>query len=128
MLRRDPNSYLAALATFAGVAPIRDVRIESTNARQDAAALVVKRFVNRLIVRNRYNPGPVIGTRSGAEASRRFARLLNRAMPEGASSSVEQRWKDEIATACAGRFEDSNARTTGLTGLDLGELGYATRR
>jgi hypothetical protein len=123
-LAADPVEFVATIASFGDAAVGGEVSAEPKHPSSSAAALALRRRLNLFLVRDQLNPAALVDSRRVREGVSRLTRAVNRRLPQGLRDASERRLQAQVSEAIAGRFEDSNRRTTALTGLDLASLGY----
>jgi hypothetical protein len=100
-----------------------DVR---SNKAQSALAISAARPLNRFRRRSDLNPQPLFESRLLSRAGGRIRRadLVASPVTRTAAMRSEQRLRDAVAAAVGTRYVAANRETMGMTGLDLGALGW----
>jgi hypothetical protein len=125
-LRRDPEGFQRAFLAHAGDPDGAPVPAEArVNSGRPPVQLALDRRLNPFIVRDDSNAYSPLAIPALAGPVRRLAGGIAALAPTALNRRLERRLRERIAAVCAGRFEASNRTTARLTGLDLGELGYA---
>lgn len=123
LLARDARSFVGRICNFVGAAPPHDLR-GSLHVSVPAAAVAVKRRLNRWAVRSALNPAA-----PDIPGSNRAVRLVSVAFGARAPGWLRRRCEAGLfakaAAFTAGRYTESNRRTSALAGIDLRELGYS---
>jgi hypothetical protein len=123
----DPGRFVAAIAEFAGITLDGEVLASlpfdiRSNPAPSAAALAVRRPLNRLGVLADLNPSAFLDSKQVVRLARRVERttFVPRRL---AARSEAQLWR--IVTEAVGdRYVESNRRTAELTGIDFPSYGW----
>jgi hypothetical protein len=121
MLAADPQAFVREITDFCGARPLANLRVERENIGISALAAALQRRTNRYFHRDDVNESAPFAWPRVAGAWRRLDALFLRRI----SGPAERRLRREVASLCAGKFEESNARLAAMTGLDLARWGYA---
>jgi hypothetical protein len=122
----DPAAYVGEIARFAGLTLGDDVLGslpfgEKSNPAPAAAALAVRRRLNRLGVATDVNPAAPLGSKRAL----RLARQVERArLPRRLEEKSERDLLELVAEIAGDRYVASNRITAELTGLDLAAYGW----
>ena len=125
-LSEDPHAFVSAIARFAGAEGEGSIRFERENVALSDVALLVKRPLNRLFVRDRINPTGMFSSPRFHAGLTRVLELGERAVPRSLHHARSQAWEKEIEERIGTFYAESNRRTGSLTGLDLEAFGYPT--
>ena len=121
MLQRDREGYVRSMLEFCQCSG----RIEHLSSPKrvglSAAALEVRRWLNRLSPSNPLTPPPSTLTQ---RVVFKLGRAVNRLAPKSFSAPLDRSWKDIVARRYNGMFRESNRRLADLTGIDFAALGY----
>jgi len=120
LLAADERAFVDEILAFCGLQPGADYRPGVRYPALGAATLALKRWTNRLAVRNALSPAAPLYVK---DHERRFERL-DRLVPRGLSARRERRERAAVAEAVGDRYAESNRRTAELTGRDLAAMGY----
>ncbi len=125
LLLAQPGTFLGRIGEFVGV-QILQPQVRSVNVSLSAFALGLKRQANRyLVLDGPVNPAPPLDFPASNELLERMFRLLDSRLPVALHDRHERRWRRHAALMVGTRYAQSNALTSGLTGLDLQAFGYA---
>ncbi len=125
-LREDPKAFVSRIAEFAGARGTGPVPDQRENVALSDLALLVKRPLNRVLVRDRLNPTGMFESPRFHAGLVRALELAERALPRSLRHSRGDAWREVIESVLGEDYAVSNRRTKELTGLPLEELGYAT--
>lgn len=120
-LRSQPEDYVQALASFAGVAAPPVPSPERRNVGLGGTALLFARVLNACFVRSPLSQSPSISER----VMRKAYRVINKLSPRWLDRRIEARWRTEIDARYAGLFDDGNRQLAETMNQDLGKLGYS---
>ncbi|MGP1310857.1 MAG: sulfotransferase, partial [Phycisphaerales bacterium] len=127
-LRRDPAATARSIVGFAGARIPAEIPTDGRNTGMSGATIAVKRQVNRFLVYDSNNPGALVDSIRLSRALVHGFERLDRAVPGPIRRRSSNRLRTIIRDEIGDRFRASNAHLEGLTGLPLGELGYALPR
>jgi hypothetical protein len=125
----DPRSFVEQIARFAG-RPLDEAKLGSlpfdskTNPGPPATAIAVRRWLNGLGVRSDLNPAPPLASPAFWRLGKRIDRLG--LAPHRTVAAEEEKLRRAIAETVGDRYVESNRRTSGLIGVDLGAYGWMT--
>lgn len=123
----DPAAYVTRIAEFAGLTLGDDVLSslpfgQRSNPAPSAAALALRRQLNRLGVRSDMNSAPLL------ESRRAVPSLANRvermALPRVLERRSDAALRSTVSDVIGQRYVESNRITAELTGLDLASYGW----
>ncbi len=124
ILRADPPAFLERIGDFADTSvPPPDT--EPVKVSPSALSLSFKRWANRWVVRSDLNPAPPFEAEGADRTLLRLCYKVDARMPAGLRALHERHLRAVAQELVNGRYAESNAATTELTGLDLKALGYA---
>jgi len=119
----EPQEFLTALNGFCGVDseryPLKANPKNRVNPNFSLVSLELKRLYNRFVAKTRMSPAGLIKPRLIGERG-----VVHPPVPAFVENWMERRFAAKIAYLTDGFYAQSNARTEGLTGLQLRELGY----
>jgi hypothetical protein len=120
LLINDRDAYFKRLSDFLGLERRLDPANVRSNKGAGAAALLTRRWLNRL-----YVSSPLGLKQSFTEkAVYKITDFVDRLAPRGFNQRLERRLAATVAARYEGRFAESNRRLEDLTGYDLRALGY----
>jgi hypothetical protein len=122
----DPAAYVSRIAGFAGLSLPDEVLgslpfDERSNPAPSAAALALRRGLNRLGVRTDVNPGPLFPSKRVLALARRVEELP---LPHGLEERSDAALRRLVAEVVGDRYAGSNRITAELAGIDLGRYGW----
>jgi hypothetical protein len=123
LLRENPGEFLARIGNFLGI-PIAAPKGAMANISPSALSLSLKRQVNRYVVRDGLNPAPPLEINNSNRALLKACRRIDERVPARLIEGYERRWRSYIKHKVGERYAKSNAITTKLIGIELGEFGY----
>lgn len=118
-LRRDVDSAIARVCRLVGEPPASGLQ-GRRYASLSAAGTELKRQANRLYFRGALNPSAPFYVR---DLESRFERI-DRWLPSRFSRGIAERRRAVVEMDSAGRFAESNRKTSTLARIDLAGLGY----
>jgi hypothetical protein len=125
----DPSAFVEQIARFAGRPLGSDVLASlpfdaKANPGPPATAIAARRLLNGLGVCTDLNPAPLFPS----PAVRRLGKRIDRVAlaPRRIVVREEAKLRQIVADAVGDRYVESNRRTAGLTGIDLGAYGWMT--
>lgn len=126
---RQPLAFVQRVCHFVELAPpdglLATLPMQlRVNASRSGAAIAVKRILNRLLVRDRLNPGALFPLRRPEPVLRTAARVTETLAPRYLNRHLEARLESHVAKAIGRRYRESNAETARRTGIDLAGWGY----
>lgn len=124
-LRADPEGFVSAIARHVDATAPASVPSDLVNVSTSALAVGLKRRANRLLVRDVLNPAALFDGNRVNGGLRRAAHRMARTAPSGIHERAENRLTSKVEAAVGTRYQESNARTAELTGLDLAAWGYS---
>lgn len=124
LLRMQPSAYLERIGEFLGV-PATKAEYRQMNVSPSALSLSLKRHANRYVVRDKFNPDPLIALDGSNEVLLRICHELDARAPVALRDGYERRLHRYAEREVGTRYAESNALTARLTGIDLREFGYA---
>lgn len=123
-LREDPAGFVAEICRFCGVeSPPMDEAGGRANVSHSGPVLAVKLWFNRFFARGPQNPGCIIPVGENRLVRDAFA-LIDRLVPGFVRRWSDRRMLRRIRAVAGDRYRESNARTAGMTGLNLAGYGY----
>jgi hypothetical protein len=130
LFRSTPRDFVARIVRFTGASAAEGSLDELPygaveHASPRAAAVVLRRRLNRVLRRPLTPWGRIDSKGRLGEALRDTSRGVGDHAPAWLNDALERRMRQIIARAVAGRYEDSNAATASLIGVDLRPHGYA---
>jgi hypothetical protein len=122
----DPAWFVSAITAFAGGSlsddALASLHFDSrSNPSPSAAALAMRRPLNRLGVLTDVNPSALLDSKRVLMLARRTEQLK---VPAWLAARSEDRLRQTVAGAVGARFAESNRRVAELTGLDLARYGW----
>lgn len=126
LFQRDALQFANEVSSFVGVPPVSDVAIDRENVAVPAILLGPLRLSN-IAIRTLGLDGLIGGPIPESPAGRvrlRIIKYIGPTIPKSIARPFEKRLQTAIAELARGRFAESNQITAGITGLDLGALGY----
>lgn len=124
LMRSDPKDYMQRLLAFTGAETSKEPGMEAENAGLSPLATRLSTLTNRF---SRPNPlGPDQSWR--LKFMRRVYWWFDRVVPKSWSSGTTNYWKSTIERRVGSLYDESNRRTSDLTGFDLGSMGYSVGR
>jgi hypothetical protein len=122
----DPAAYVSRIAAFASLTLGEDVLgslafDELSNPAPSAAALAVRRRLNRLSIRTEVNPAPLLNSKRVLRLARRVERMP---LPRPVEQKSEATLARMVADVVGERYLESNRVTAELTGIDLASYGW----
>jgi hypothetical protein len=124
LLRMQPWACLEWIGEFLGV-PATNTEYRQMNVSPSALSLSLKRHANRCIVRDKFNPDPLIALDGSNEVLLRICRKLDARAPVALRNGYERRLRRYAEREVGDRYAESNALTAKLTNIDLRAFGYA---
>ncbi|MFQ3247681.1 MAG: hypothetical protein ACI9SP_004340 [Arenicella sp.] len=129
-LRQSPECYVNRIAEFAGIELPNEVRNNlnyrhKSNRGLSAFTANLKRHFNRFFMREIVlNPKPLIAFKLDNNTLKKWAYRIDRRVSERFKLRYEKKLITEIDRWANTQFQQSNAITARLTGLDLSTYGY----
>ena len=124
LLLTQPGTFLGQIGEFVRIQIVQP-QIRSVNVSLSAFTLGLKRHLNRyLVLDGPVNPAPPFDFPASNALLERLCRLLDTKLPVAVHDRHEHRWRRHAAREVGSRYAQSNAVTSGLTGLDLRAFGY----
>jgi hypothetical protein len=120
----QPRAFLEQLGEFLGVLAT-SAESRKMNVSPSALSLSLKRHANRYVVRDKFNPDPLIALDGSNEVLLRICRKLDARAPMALRDGYERRLRRYAEREVGDRYVESNALTVKLTGIDLQAFGYA---
>lgn len=126
MLCTSPSVFLEQIRSFSEAQAEHEVRVSRVNVSPSPLSLMAKRYVNKLFVRNTFNPSPLLPFRLDNRRARSLTSQLSRSLPRKLKLVGRDRWQEFVAEFVGRkRYEESNAITEKITGLSLKDFGYS---
>ncbi|TVQ32396.1 MAG: hypothetical protein EA376_05875 [Phycisphaeraceae bacterium] len=123
-LRRDATNFVRKITEFAGADAIEAPPSERRNIALSGLAVIVKRPMNLLFVRDRINPLAPIDSYIVSMACRRGMEKIDRLTPGPIRRYFKSCDEARIRQEVGDRYRGSNRRLAEMLGVDLAELGY----
>ncbi|MEO8394555.1 MAG: sulfotransferase domain-containing protein [Chloroflexota bacterium] len=131
LFRQSPAAYVSAIAQFCGLslpadAPVTTLYKERTNRSLSPFQTRVTKHLNFWFGTQkqlRHGILPLLHFKQ-VKKMRRYTHKIERRLPERYKQSLEAKAVREIEVTFGHRFQQSNAETVRLTGLDLKAFGY----
>jgi hypothetical protein len=123
-LRADPEGFVAAISRHVDAPPPMSVPMDPVNVSSPALAAGLKRWANRVLVRDALNPSALVDGNRVNGGLRRAVHRVALTAPAAVRDRAESRLTSKLDAAVGTRYRESNARTAELTGLDLAAWGY----
>ena len=124
LLRMQPWAFLERIGEFLGV-PATNAEHRQMNVSLSALSLSLKRHANRCIVRDKFNPNPLITLDRSNKVLLRICRKLDARAPMALRDGYERRLRRYAEREVGDRYAESNALTAKLISIDLRAFGYA---
>jgi Sulfotransferase domain len=124
LLQTQPGAFLERIGEFLGV-PATEAEYRRMNISPSALSLSLKRHANRYVVRDKFNPDPLVALDGSNNVLMRMCRELDARVPAAVRDGYERRLHRYAEREVGARYEESNALTAKLTGIDLEAFGYA---
>jgi hypothetical protein len=124
LLRMQPWAFLERIGGFLGV-PATNAEHRQMNVSLSALSLSLKRHANRCIVRDKFNPNPLITLDRSNKVLLRICRKLDARAPMALRDGYERRLRRYAEREVGDRYAESNALTAKLISIDLRAFGYA---
>jgi hypothetical protein len=127
---QSPKSYINQIAVFSGLPLPDDVRDNLNYGHRSNPGLSffsarIKRHLNRLFAHDLVlNPKPVLPIKVHHQTLKKISDRLDRRVPRKLKSHYEKKIITMIDQWVGDRYQESNAITAELTGLNLCDYGY----
>ena len=123
LLRKSPPDFLRRITDFVDLPAVVPPAGRS-NISPSALSLSLKRQANRFLVRDALNPAPIWEHPRTNKTLHKYCRRFDERAPKGVLKRYEDHWRRYVASEAGDRYVESNAITSGLTGIDLKTFGY----
>jgi hypothetical protein len=124
ILLSRPEAFLEQIGGLLGVPAIK-AELRWANTSPSALSLSLKRYANRWVVHDAFNPYPPLALDGSNDALLGLCRKVDARVPAAVGGKHERRWRRFAEAEIGDRYTRSNALTAELTGLDLRAFGYA---
>jgi hypothetical protein len=125
LLVEDSDAFAAKVATFAGHGPAAQLGpSRRINPRRPLLMQQVQRPLNMLFYHNELSPGALLHISRFAKRYKLAEPFFRSISPPFLERWLERRISRAVDRIIGERYQDSNARTMALTGLDLRRFGY----
>ena len=121
LLRKEPEDFATRIARFVDLPEVPGISPSTQNAGLFAIAAGCKRRLNLPLERDRANPAGMIGD---PRFNVPLDRLFDRFLPRGDRAAGERRLRSRVQEFVGSQYYESNQRTSDISGLDRGSLGY----
>lgn len=123
-LLESHGAFVDRIVEFMGLEPPRELDVATVNRSLSPLTLGLKRHTNVLVSRDSSNPNALVDHSGLANFVARRYNRADRRLPDTVRSLGAAKMARLAEDTCRGRFAESNARTSEITGLPLEGLGY----
>lgn len=124
-LRTDPMRFAHEVAAFCDLELQRPLDTSLVHPSLSPMTIAIKRRLNRIVARDAVNPGGLLEHEGAANSLARVLNHVDRRLPAAVRRAGRGRLERIAREHCGDYYRASNQRTTELSGLDLGSLGYS---